>query len=486
MNAETTRFEINFDSGFFQLTRAGLNSFGLKGRGEIEFGHAVAIRAGSKELAFLPSEIVNAQRNGRAVRFEVKSDPAQAKPQPRWITLFASDEQAAQALLERLPAQVTEEFVREQAATREFAERLVQATPRAYATPAIVAINILVFLLMAADGAGVVQPDGLVHVRWGSNFGPLTAGGEWWRLFTCMFLHFGVIHLAFNMWALYDTGRLVERLYGNAHFVVLYVAAGLCGSMASLLWNPMVNSAGASGAIFGVYGALLAYVVRPGSEVPVSVMTEHRNSTVVFILYSLFYGFSHSGIDNAAHLGGLAGGAAVGWLLARPLEPSRRASAGRGRLAAVLVAVPLVLVLATFPLRNAAPELAKQIRYERDLNWFVDEEKRLVAELEKWRRDGQSGKLDTKLLANRLELEIARPWQTAYDRMSANMLDEKSPHRPRQDLLLQYIAGRRDGFKLIAEGMRAGTSGKREEGMKRLQDANRALDQLNALNAKKK
>jgi rhomboid protease GluP len=177
-------------------------------------------------------------------------------------------------------------------------------------------------------------------VRWGSNYGPLTTNGQWWRLLTNTFVHFGLLHIAFNMWALYLSGRTVERLLGSTRFVLLYLFAGIAASMTSLLWNPMVNSAGASGAIFGVFGRMLAFVLNPRNAVPQSVMVEHRNSTLAFAGYSLFYGMVHSGIDNAAHIGGLVAGLAMGFLLARPLtSEARRAPKPMGLAVALGVGV---------------------------------------------------------------------------------------------------------------------------------------------------
>lgn len=99
---------------------------------------------------------------------------------------------------------------------------------------------------------------------------------------------------------------------------MIYFAAGLSGSLTSALWNPQVNSAGASGAIIGVFGAILAWFLRADHQVPASVIRQQRTSGIVFILINLGYGATQSGIDNAAHLGGLVAGLLLGWLLARP------------------------------------------------------------------------------------------------------------------------------------------------------------------------
>lgn len=226
-------------------------------------------------------------------------------------------------------------------------------------TRLLVAINCLVFLAMVLiGGADFSSPGAEVVVRWGSNFGPFTIGGQWWRLFTCMFLHFGILHLAVNMWSLYQTGELVEGLFGRLHFLVLYVAAGLAGSLASLLWNPQVNSAGASGAVFGVIGGLLAFMIDPRHGVPRSVMRDVRRNILLVVVLNLGFGFSQRGIDNAAHLGGLAGGVLAGLMLARPLDRDWRQRHPYAGIAVTVLAGASLLVggAAILSLRQGAAQ----------------------------------------------------------------------------------------------------------------------------------
>ena len=130
-------------------------------------------------------------------------------------------------------------------------------------TKLLVAINLIVFVAMLAGGAGLWHSSNSVQLAWGANFGPATQDGEWWRLGTAMFLHFGIIHLGLNLWALWDGGQLVERMYGPARFTAIYFASGLTGNLLSLVANKgLAISGGASGAIFGIYGALLVFLWR--------------------------------------------------------------------------------------------------------------------------------------------------------------------------------------------------------------------------------
>jgi rhomboid protease GluP len=148
----------------------------------------------------------------------------------------------------------------------------------------------------------------------GMKINAAIAAGEYYRLFTVMFLHAGVIHIGFNAYALYSLGPEAERIYGTVRFLALYFIAGLAGSVTSYAFNP-ANGVGASGAIFGLIGGLAAfYYVARG--VLGEVSRQQLGSLITVIMINLFIGFSSPVIDNTAHIGGLIGGALVGWLLA--------------------------------------------------------------------------------------------------------------------------------------------------------------------------
>lgn len=125
-----------------------------------------------------------------------------------------------------------------------------------------------------------------------------------------------------NMLALWLFGIFAERLFGSYRYLLIYLTAGITGSLVSFLWHPCVNAAGASGAIFGVLGSLLAFFLRGEQGVPKSVLKTQRNSAALYIAYSLLNG-ARAGIDNAVHLGGLVAGLGMGFLLSRPLDPAR-------------------------------------------------------------------------------------------------------------------------------------------------------------------
>jgi rhomboid protease GluP len=190
--------------------------------------------------------------------------------------------------------------------------------------------NIAVFLAMALASGSIMDFNGEVMVRFGANFGPFTLSGEWWRLCTYMFLHGGLMHIAFNMWCLWDLGALCESLYGRWTYAAIYLITGVAAGLASVGWNPGTLSVGASGAIFGLAGALIASFYLGEFSVPRVAIQGTLRSLLFFVGFNVLFGTMMSGIDNAAHGGGLVSGLILGALIARvapqPDNLLRRAS----------------------------------------------------------------------------------------------------------------------------------------------------------------
>ncbi|WP_439880869.1 rhomboid family intramembrane serine protease [Pontibacter sp. MBLB2868] len=182
-------------------------------------------------------------------------------------------------------------------------------------TPILLNLNLLVFLGGLVLGLDFMNPDANRLVDIGANFGPYTLTGEWWRLFTSMFLHGGVVHLLFNMVALVQIGMQLEALIGRVQFAVAYLLCGLAGSITSLWWiSPEISvSVGASGAIFGMFGLLLVVMLLE-RELAWKDKKAILTNMAVVIGINLAYGM-RGGIDNAAHVGGLLSGMAYGAVL---------------------------------------------------------------------------------------------------------------------------------------------------------------------------
>ena len=193
-------------------------------------------------------------------------------------------------------------------------------------TVAIFAINALVFAIMVVRGVSFFLPTPQQAIAFGADYGPLTLNGQWWRLATSMFVHFGIIHIGLNMWCLWNLGRAAEILLGRFSYLLAYFASGIFGSIASVYWQPMAAGAGASGAIFGMAGVLFTFVYLKKTPAHLQINKKMLSSLGTFIFYNLVIGASIPGISNAAHVGGLVMGALVGALLpaASASESSRR------------------------------------------------------------------------------------------------------------------------------------------------------------------
>jgi rhomboid protease GluP len=183
-------------------------------------------------------------------------------------------------------------------------------------TQIIFGINVAVFLGMAFSSSTIMDFPLRELVQCGANVGALTFSGEWWRLLTNVFVHGGIIHIAFNMWCLWNLGALCESLYGRWTYAAIYLICGVGASLASAAWHPYTPSVGASGAIFGLAGALIAAFKLGEFSVPRSALSGTLRSLGAFVVYNLVFGAVLPGIDNTAHIGGLITGLIVGALIA--------------------------------------------------------------------------------------------------------------------------------------------------------------------------
>lgn len=179
-------------------------------------------------------------------------------------------------------------------------------------TYALIAICIVIFVMMYLFGNGSSNAETLIN--FGANYDLLTKNGEYHRLFTCMFLHIGIMHLLCNMYSLYIIGKEIENLFGKWKFLIIYILSGICGSLLSLAFSNNTISAGASGAIFGLLGALLYFGYYYRTYLGATI----RSSVIPVILINLIIGFLNPTIDNAGHIGGLIGGILVSMLVGVP------------------------------------------------------------------------------------------------------------------------------------------------------------------------
>ncbi|MEN3335815.1 MAG: rhomboid protease GluP [Blastocatellia bacterium] len=213
-------------------------------------------------------------------------------------------------------------------------------------TMIIIGINAAVFLLeWLAGGMGGLSADSQVLRAFGAKNNELiNQQHQYWRLVTPIFIHIGFLHFLLNNYALWVIGQEIERLYGSARFVILYLLTGVAGSLASYTFNPGHDSAGASGAIFGLFGVMATFAFRFRKELPTRLSTDIRRRILPVIAINLIFGFSVRIVDNAAHVGGLLAG--VGLALLIPYQrPNERGTAIIWRISQVIC---LALMLLSF------------------------------------------------------------------------------------------------------------------------------------------
>ena len=191
------------------------------------------------------------------------------------------------------------------------------------ATYTLVGINCAVYLAMVLRGVSPSNPTVVDLVHWGANFGGYVLAGQWWRLLTAAFVHVGILHLATNMWCLWNLGLLGEPLLGPAGVIAVYVLTGIAGNLLSVAVHPQIVGAGASGAVFGIAGVLILLLKARLLPVAPEEVSRLRRSVIYFALLNFVIGAgsfvlrTSIQIDNMAHLGGFLCGLALG----APLVP---------------------------------------------------------------------------------------------------------------------------------------------------------------------
>ena len=324
-----------------------------------------------------------------------------------------------------------------------FGEVLYAATPKAYVTKVLIAANVLVFVLMVASGVSLRTPTEPQMIAWGAGYGPLTTHGQPWRLFTQMFLHFGIIHIGMNMFVLWQGGPLIERLFGNFSYLVIYILSGLCGSLLSLYTHPSSVSAGASGAVFGVYGALFGYMAFQRRSVPAPVVKSLLINVGLFVVLNVVFGLTDKQIDMSAHLGGLISGAFLGAILSRPLIR------GAGQKRAVVVAVIGLAAAAA-----VAAHLSPAVDYEDQLRKASDSASRAFDVYNEAQQQYQQNRIDDRAFASILDSKVLPAIQEARQRLQSVDLKKLPPDIAGewQDQL-RYLSAREAQFQMLSKAV---------------------------------
>jgi rhomboid protease GluP len=337
---------------------------------------------------------------------------------------------------------------------------IFKPSPGYFITPIIMYMNIIIFIIMVITGVHVFEPENESLLNWGANFRPLTLDGEWWRLITNCFLHIGVIHLLMNMYALMYIGILLEPQIGKLRFSAAYLLAGVSASLTSLWWNDLTISAGASGAIFGMYGLFLALLLT--KLIDKSTRKELLISISIFVIYNLVYGLK-GGIDNAAHIGGLVSGLIIGFAfypgLKKPEEP------GLTYLAIAL----LTLVLAGttyYSLGHISNDIAI---YDQRMNEFVENES-MALEVYKLPEDSPD-----ELILNEIESKGLFYWNENVKLITElEQLNLPDEIHDRNKVLLEYCDLRIKSYELISKAISEGS----DQYWDQLEDYNNQIEKI--------
>lgn len=249
-----------------------------------------------------------------SIRGNLSQDKLSSIDSDMFIRLKESAKPSAEESAELLPEEVADEKT----------EKAYWFVPRKnyVVTPILAFLITAAFLVMILFGVSWSEPSGEELINWGANIRVLTLDGEWWRLITSTFLHIGLFHLIMNLYALIYIGFVLEPLVGGRRFLLVYILSGLVGSVASLWFNEHVVSAGASGAIFGMFGMFLVLLLT--DIIPKVIRWQLLLAVSIFILYNLVSGIKGN-VDNEAHIGGLLAGMFCGLVLLKSVKhPQQR------------------------------------------------------------------------------------------------------------------------------------------------------------------
>ncbi len=313
-------------------------------------------------------------------------------------------------------------------------------------TYTIMGLNILVFIAMVITGVALFEPLVADLTRWGANVKSLTLNGEWWRLITSVFVHIGLIHILFNMYALYMVGIYLEPMLGKERYITAYLATGLLASVTSTWWHDEhLVSAGASGAIFGLYGVFLALLTT--RLIPKTVRNGLLQSIGIFIGYNILYGAKSDATDNAAHLGGLVSGFVIGYLYYFSIKQPARI----GKTAAIGIVALISVAITTWYLNRP---LDQSTRYLQAIKSLQEIETKALAPL----NNDDPGTMLNEVVA------ITQPeWKKAKELIDKTAGYDLNTNLSRnRKLISEYIALRIRQTELIIQSLKGDFSANEE------------------------
>lgn len=396
------------------------------------------------------AHICNVVIDNRWVKFETNPPDGRSHR----LQFAAASDEAAAAILDRLPKTTSARFAAAWQELRAFDQALALNAKRAWATPTLIGLNLLVFAACVIAGGGFWMLDPQLLGRWGANAGVLVMEGQWYRVVTAFFMHAGLMHLLVNMWVLWGAGRLTERLYGTGPFVVIYMASGILASVGSIAWNPFTASVGASGAIFAILGALLVFLARSETRVPKKVVRAHALSTTAFVLFNLGSGMLSATTDNAAHVSGLIAGCVLGWTLARRLSPESRVPLSPVQIVAAGAVVFAALAAGAwqvYALRASQPAVG---RYWAAHQWLTSGQEKAARAAAEIQGRINAGAISEQELQQAWEQDVVAFWRDAQTRLASEAPSTDAEVQKFAAMVAESVKLRDSAVQALAEGAR--------------------------------
>ena len=299
-------FDLNYDYGSIKLTPTLV---------QIQTSRRRFPKGEPKELIVWKEKILDVSMDEKRITFTVDGDD-------EYVLTFL-DTDTSKYVFDLIFGNLSESAKREEIEVSQVYDLIYSHKSTAWVTSSIITLCVSIFVLMCLQGYGVFSSNPMMAIQWGSKFPPLIVDGEYWRLLTSGFLHFGLIHLALNVYIFYQVGAHFERIFGSFYFLALYIFCLIFASIVGAWWGPEKNSAGASGAIFGIFSAVTTYAFLAKNKLPKSISRKMIKDGIFFFVINLSLGFSMTVIDNAVHMGGLIGGVIFGYIFSRPLVAGR-------------------------------------------------------------------------------------------------------------------------------------------------------------------
>lgn len=269
-----------------------------------------------------------------------------------------------------------------------------------------------------------------------------------------MFLHFGAIHLLMNQWALWDSGQLVERMVGHVRFAAIYILSGIAGNLLSLVsHHGQVISGGASGAIFGVYGALLVCLWRERRLLHPLEFRWMFWGASGFAVVTIVLGLMIPGIDNAAHCGGFLAGLVTGVGLARAIHPAEILPWRPRLLAGGVFVLALLLLVNQIP--APAYRWSDEVLARKEIGEFMKSDAAISREWQGILKESKRGEASFDELVGRIDTAIGDRYEKSFEQLSQVPANPALPSAAMLEMLIQYAELRRDASRSLAAGLRS-------------------------------